>query len=164
MPWPEGLGEEPIYLFWDLGRRLSSSLWLELKMTEQLWLGSLLRKLILELGSEKCLHWVWSQVEDSDTDGLFLFSLLFLLVFWGGFLRNCVQLVQVIIMKIPGISGAIPATIIQPSHVQHVRETCSLEHPLRCQYFTFFIFIHSLYFILHTLFVFYFTHIELKTQ
>lgn len=49
---------------------------------------------------------------------------------FGGFLRSCAQLVQAMIMTIPGISGAFLGPVIHSSRVQHVGEVCSLERPL----------------------------------
>lgn len=68
--------------------------------------------------------------------------------FLRGFLRSCAQLVQVMIMKIPGISGVFPATVIQSSHIQRVGETQSGISSHRGHSFTSFAFIYILYFIL----------------
>ena len=72
MPWEDWGGDWPALLFWS-SRRQSNR---DLKAILGSW---------LELASEECVHWVWSQVKGFVTGGLFFFPLPFLLKVFGGF-------------------------------------------------------------------------------
>lgn len=128
--WGKWLGLGGMRHSWDCFRIWALPLPCKAGESEEHSLGHLAEGLGLELFSEVCLHWQWSQAKGFGDRCLVPFPIVLSPKILGDFLESWTWFIQMMTVRIPGISGVFPQPSVKPSNIQHFGETFNLEYAL----------------------------------